>query len=154
SSSTTCPRFSPWAVFRRACARSCSIPRTSSRARQPNSTAARPGQRSRRISPVNAPEAIPETDAALLALAQRLTAEAGRGAPRALPGLAGGRNNRVSGLDPDAGPLVLKLYFRDARDNRDRLGAEWSFIRHAWSRGIRVVPEPLASTAAEQAGLY
>jgi aminoglycoside phosphotransferase (APT) family kinase protein len=103
---------------------------------------------------VNAPETVTETDAALLTLAQRLTAEAGRDAPRALTRLAGGRNNQVFRLDTDDGPLVLKRYFKDARDSRDRLGAEWSFISHAWSRGIRVVPEPLASDHAEQAGLY
>jgi Phosphotransferase enzyme family len=103
---------------------------------------------------VNAPEANPEADAALLAVAQRLTAEAGRGAPRVLTRLAGGRNNQVYRLDADDGPQVLKRYFKDARDSRDRLGAEWSFISHAWSRGIRAVPEPLASDAAEQVGLY
>ncbi len=103
---------------------------------------------------MNAPEAVTESDAALLGLAERLTAEAGQGAPRALTRLAGGRNNQVYRLDTDDGPLVLKRYFRDARDSRDRLGAEWSFISHAWARGIRVVPEPLACDRAEQAGLY
>ncbi|MET4419016.1 aminoglycoside phosphotransferase family protein [Bradyrhizobium sp. RT3a] len=103
---------------------------------------------------MNAPEAIPETDAALLALAKRLTAEAGRGTPRALTRLAGGRNNQVYRLDTVDGPLVLKRYFTDARDTRDRLGAEWSFIAHAWSRGIRVLPEPFACDRTAQAGLY
>jgi hypothetical protein len=104
---------------------------------------------------VTAPEAAPEPDAALLALAQRLTAEAGRDGARALSRLAGGRNNQVYRLDTDSGvPLVLKRFFSDPRDTRDRLGAEWSFIAHAWSRGIRVVPEPLACDAREQTGLY
>ncbi|MGJ4945726.1 aminoglycoside phosphotransferase family protein [Bradyrhizobium sp. HKCCYLS1011] len=103
---------------------------------------------------MNASEAVPETDATLIALAQRLTAAANKAAPRALTRLAGGRNNQVYRLDTDGGPLVLKRYFTDARDSRDRLGAEWSFVSHAWSRGIRVVPEPLACDRAEQAGLY
>jgi len=103
---------------------------------------------------VNAPKAIPQSDAALLTLAQRLAAEAGRSSPRALRRLAGGRNNQVYRLDTDDGPLVLKRYFKDARDSRDRLGAEWSFVSHAWSHGSRVVPEPLACDPAEQAGLY
>jgi hypothetical protein len=90
----------------------------------------------------------------LLALAQQLTAQAGRSAPRGLTRLAGGRNNQVYRLDTDHGPLVLKRYFTDARDSRDRLGAEWGFISHAWSLGVRVVPEPLACKSAEQAGLY
>jgi hypothetical protein len=103
---------------------------------------------------VNAPDAITDTDPALLALAQRLAAQAGRGTVRALTRLAGGRNNQVYRLDGDDGPLVLKRYFTDARDPRDRLGAEWSFVSHAWSRGIRVIPEPLACDSSEQAGLY
>jgi phosphotransferase family enzyme len=103
---------------------------------------------------VNAAEAIPETDPALLALAQQLTTEAGRGVPGTLTRLAGGRNNQVYRLDTDDGPLVLKRYFTDARDSRDRLGAEWSFVSHAWARGIRVVPAPLACDPAAQAGLY
>ena len=103
---------------------------------------------------MNAPETAPESDGALLALAQRLTARASRSAPRTLIRLAGGRNNQVYRIDTDHGPLVLKRYFRDARDSRDRLGAEWSFVSHAWSQGIRAVPEPLACDRAEQAGLY
>ena len=103
---------------------------------------------------MTASDAITGTDTALLALAQRLTSQAGRGAVGALTRLAGGRNNQVYRLDTDDAPLVLKRYFKDARDPRDRLGAEWSFVSHAWSRGIRVVPEPLACDPAEQAGLY
>jgi hypothetical protein len=103
------------------------------------------------MSSVNAPEA----DAALLALARRMAAQAGRGDATRLTRLAGGRNNQVFRLDTNRGvPLVLKRYFSDARDPRDRLGAEWNFISHAWSRGIRVVPEPLACEAEEQTGLY
>ncbi|UFZ04412.1 aminoglycoside phosphotransferase family protein [Bradyrhizobium ontarionense] len=103
---------------------------------------------------MTAADASPDADAALLALAQRLTAQAGKATPQALTRLAGGRNNQVFRLDTEAGPLVLKRYFTDARDSRDRLGAEWSFISHAWSRGVHVVPEPLACDRAEQAGLY
>jgi len=104
---------------------------------------------------VNASEAINETDAALMELARRLTAQAGRAVPRGLTRLTGGRNNQVYRLDTDEGePLVLKRYFRDSRDPRDRLGTEWNFITHAWSRGIRSVPEPLACDVTEQTGLY
>ena len=90
-----------------------------------------------------------------MALARRLTERAARGRVRSLTRLAGGRNNRVYRLETDNGPsLVLKLYFSDPRDARDRLGAEWNFITHAWSRGIRNLPEPLACDAAEHAGLF
>jgi phosphotransferase family enzyme len=98
---------------------------------------------------------ISETDEALLALGRRLTEQAVRGRMLSLARLAGGRNNRVYRLETENGPpLVLKRYFSDPRDTRDRRGAEWNFVNHAWSRGIRLVPEPLAFDAIERAGLY
>ena len=104
---------------------------------------------------MDASKAIGETDAMLNALAQRLTVKAGRTVPRHLTRLPGGRNNRVYRLDTDEGePLAMKRYFHDPRDSRDRLGAEWNFITHAWSHGVRSVPEPLACDPAEQAALY
>lgn len=90
-----------------------------------------------------------------MALARRLTERAARGRVLSLTRLAGGRNNRVYRLETDHGPsLALKLYFSDPSDTRDRLGAEWNFITHARSRGIRNLPEPLACDAAEHAGLF
>jgi phosphotransferase family enzyme len=104
---------------------------------------------------VSAPEAIAEGDRELIALARKLAERAGRGRVLGIARLAGGRNNRVYRLDIENGrPLMLKQYFSDPRDTRDRLGAEWNFISHAWSRGIRAVPEPLACDASERAGLY
>ncbi len=95
------------------------------------------------------------TDEDLLALARALATRAGLGQPRALARLAGGRNNQVYRIDTEAGrPVVLKRYFTDPRDKRDRLGAEWTFLTHAWSRGIRCVPEPLAHDVAAHAALY
>jgi hypothetical protein len=104
---------------------------------------------------MNAAEPVTEADAGLLALAHRMAERAGRGEAKRLVRLVGGRNNQVFRLDTDSGvPLVLKRYFHDPRDTRDRLVAEWNFITHAWSRGIRVVPQPLACDAGEQIGLY
>ncbi|MGA2999829.1 phosphotransferase [Bradyrhizobium sp.] len=104
---------------------------------------------------MTAPEALAEGDAGLMALARRLTEQAARGRVLSLTRLADGRNNRVYRLETENGPAsVLKLYFSDPRDARDRLGAEWNFITHAWSRGIRNLPEPLACDAAEHAGLF
>jgi hypothetical protein len=95
------------------------------------------------------------TEESLLALAGALTERAGLGGARALSRLAGGKNNQVYRVDTEAGrPLVLKRYFTDRRDQRDRLGAEWNFLNAAWSRGIRCVPEPLASDATAHAALY
>jgi len=95
------------------------------------------------------------TAEALLALTSKLMASAGRGEPRALSRLAGGKNNQVYRVDTGMErPLVLKRYFIDARDQRDRLGAEWNFLSAAWSRGIRCIPEPLAYDATAHAALY
>jgi hypothetical protein len=104
---------------------------------------------------VNAANTVTETDAGLLALACHMSEQAGRGGVKRLTPLPGGRNNQVFRLDTDRDvPLVLKRYFNDPRDPRDRLGAEWNFITHAWSRGLRVVPEPIACDAGAQTGLY
>ena len=94
-------------------------------------------------------------DQKLLALADRLVGSAGRGRATALGRLDGGKNNQVYRVETDAGDtVVLKSYFSDPRDPRDRLAAEWGFLRHTWSRGVRVVPEPLASDETARAGLY
>jgi len=104
---------------------------------------------------VNAPDAAVDTDGTLLALAGRLVESTGRGGVTTVVRLTGGRNNQVYRVElDDGGSLLLKRYFSDPRDPRDRLGAEWNFLQHAWSRGIRVVPEPLACDASLQAGLY
>jgi hypothetical protein len=94
-------------------------------------------------------------DQTLLALANRLVGSAGRGRANALSRLDGGKNNQVYRVATDAGDaVVLKHYFSDPRDPRDRLAAEWGFLRHTWSRGVRAVPEPLASDPTARAGLY
>lgn len=90
-------------------------------------------------------------------LAERLLDAAGL--PRGVSGLhrlAGGRNNRVWRLERDGQPpLVLKQYHHDPADPRDRLGAEWAFLQHAWGAcGLRNVPQPLARDGAAHAGLY
>jgi hypothetical protein len=100
-------------------------------------------------------EPSPLADRTLLALANRLADNSGRGSARALTRLDGGKNNQVYRVETDAGgAAVLKHYFSDPRDPRDRLAAEWEFLRHTWSRGVRVVPEPLARDEAARAGLY
>jgi Phosphotransferase enzyme family len=98
---------------------------------------------------------VDATDADLLPIARQLAADAGRGSPRSLTKLSGGKNNRVFRVDVDAGePLILKHYFTDSRDPRDRLAAEWGFISYAWTRGVRTIPAPLAIDAAARCGLY
>ena len=94
-------------------------------------------------------------DGELAEAAQRLAALAGKASPRALTSLAGGMNNRVFRVEIDGGvPLVLKSYFHDPRDPRDRLATEWSFLTLAWARGIRTIPEPLACEPASHTALH
>lgn len=89
-----------------------------------------------------------------LATVSRLTAAAGLGRAGWLVPLPGGRNNRVYRVQTDHGPAVLKVYFRHPDDPRDRLAAEWGFLRFVWSAGMRCVPQPLAYDPAAGWGLY
>ena len=94
-------------------------------------------------------------DESVRPLARGLASSVGLGDVHALSRLAGGKNNQVYRIDTESGrPLVLKRYFSDPRDPRDRLGAEWSFLTLAWTRGIRCIPEPLACDPSAHAALY
>jgi len=95
-------------------------------------------------------------EATPIEIASRLMRAAGlKDYPRALVRLTGGRNNRVYRLEREGPPLVLKCYHHDVYDTRDRLGAEWAFLRYAWDVcGLRDVPEPLAAEPASHSALY
>jgi len=68
--------------------------------------------------------------------------------------LFGGANNRVFRLNTNHQRTLLKAYFRHPADTRDRLTAEFSFLRFAWNHGLRCIPEPLAFDAPNALGLY
>ena len=51
-------------------------------------------------------------------------------------------------------PLVAKKYFRSARDQRDRLHSEWSFVNYAYGNDVACVPQPIAADEAGQIALY
>ncbi len=98
---------------------------------------------------------MPLSQDELLSVAGRLAAEAGCAAPVELTQLAGGKNNRVYRASiADGSALVLKSYFFDERDTRDRLTAEWTFLDYAWQRGVRNIPQPLARDGVTRTGLY
>ena len=94
----------------------------------------------------------------LLAIARQLAREAELPDPVRLDRLPGGKNNRVFRVTlADGSDAVLKSYHVDARDNRDRLGAEWAFLKFAWARGVRTIPVPLAADhgcRAQAAGTF
>jgi len=83
-----------------------------------------------------------------------LLAAADRSGPFELQVLHGGANNRVYRVDQPTGPLVAKQYFRHRGDRRDRLGAEYGFIRFAWDYGIRCIPQPLVISEQHGLALY
>jgi Phosphotransferase enzyme family len=68
--------------------------------------------------------------------------------------LPGGANNRVFRVERDGCPVLLKAYFQDPEDRRDRLGAEYAFTAFAWESGLRVLPQPLAQDPEHRLGLY
>lgn len=98
---------------------------------------------------------MPPDERDLRSTAERLVRAAGLAGPVALDRLPGGRNNRVYRVTlADGTEVVLKNYHADARDDRDRLGSEWTFLAFAWERGVRDVPQPLVRDAKSHAGLY
>jgi len=67
--------------------------------------------------------------------------------------LPGGANNRVYRLRADEGDRVLKVYFHDPVDARDRFRAERAFYTYLWSHGVRRTPEPVGWDAPNRFGL-
>jgi hypothetical protein len=68
--------------------------------------------------------------------------------------LHGGANNAVFRVDVPAGIFLLKQYFAQRDDDRDRFGAEVAFCRFAWDRGIRAGPKLLASCREQRLALF
>jgi hypothetical protein len=68
--------------------------------------------------------------------------------------LSASGNNRVFTVHCDGETLVLKWYFHDAADTRDRLGAEYAFLAHAWNMGLRCIPQPLGKDLSTHLALY
>jgi hypothetical protein len=68
--------------------------------------------------------------------------------------IPGGGNNQVYCLDLGVRRALLKAYFRDKLDTRDRLGAEFSFISFLWENGVRKIPQPLGRDDSFGLGLY
>lgn len=85
----------------------------------------------------------------------QLLATVGRGEREfQLQPLSASGNNRVFVLNTGDEKLVLKWYFHDAADLRDRLGAECAFLEHAWDTGLRCVPKPIGKDPVNHLALY
>jgi len=68
--------------------------------------------------------------------------------------LSASGNNRVFIVYSGNKKMALKWYFNDAADMRDRLGAEYAFLEHAWRIGLRCIPRPIAKVSSENLALY
>ncbi len=77
------------------------------------------------------------------------------GTPRLHP-IAGGRNNRVYLVDPGHGstPYVLKQYFLNPADPRDRFAAEHAFYRWIHLQAIQRTPKPAAWDVPNRLALF
>lgn len=93
-------------------------------------------------------EALAPSIAALLA-----ATGAAAGGMRLTPLSAGG-NNRVFLVQTERERLAAKWYYHDPDDPRDRLGAEYGFVEHAWRAGLRCVPRPRGCDPASHLALY
>jgi hypothetical protein len=68
--------------------------------------------------------------------------------------LMGGKNNRVFRVESEKSDYLLKAYFQHSNDQRDRLGAEYSFSMFAWENGVRCLAQPLACDTKNHLGVY
>lgn len=66
----------------------------------------------------------------------------------------GGRNNRIYRLRTSGQSWILKKYFRHPEDARERGRTEFNFLKFIYSRGVRMVPEPVYFDEAADLGVY
>jgi hypothetical protein len=100
--------------------------------------------------PFSSEQTLPNIKPTILALVKK---SGFAGDIRIIP-LPSGGNNRVYRIKTNGSSLLIKLYFRHAKDPRDRLGTEFSFISFAWTNGIHEVPRPLGFDKYNSLGLY
>jgi len=70
---------------------------------------------------------------------------AGLSGPTTVHPLTGGANNRVYRIDVGKASFLAKVYFRHARDRRDRLRAESAFLEFARQLELTCVPRLLSA---------
>ena len=87
-------------------------------------------------------------------MAERLLKSAGWPEATKIQEFSGGRNNRVLRVETRQGGCLLKLYFRDPSDSRDRLRHEYGFLEACRGVGIDALPNPLAKDSENGVALY
>ena len=78
----------------------------------------------------------------------------GEAKPFTLTEVQGGFNNRAFRVDTGEKRYLLKEYFRDGQDCRDRLEAEYGFCKFASTLGVSGGAKPCACNTDEGIGLY
>ena len=68
--------------------------------------------------------------------------------------LQGGGNNQVYRVPGPKGDYVLKRYFQDPTDPRDRFNTERAFYDFLWERGVRQIPKPHLWDGDNRLGLF
>ncbi len=66
----------------------------------------------------------------------------------------GGGNNKVFAVHTKNGKYLVKIYYSDPSDTRNRLNAEYSFLEYARKIGLECVPKPIFSSPEKNMGLY
>ncbi|MCC6779381.1 MAG: aminoglycoside phosphotransferase family protein [Hyphomicrobiales bacterium] len=95
------------------------------------------------------------SDAQLLEAASDLVRRTlGGGVTDAAAIRAGGNNRIVRVARRGEPPVVVKVYFRHAADQRDRLATEYGALSFLWQHGLRVTPRPLASDPSQGMAIY
>ena len=87
-------------------------------------------------------------------MAERLLQSAGWPEATKIQEFSGGRNNRVLRVETRQGECLLKLYFHDPSDSRDRLRHEYGFLEACRGVGIDALPNPLAKDSENRTALY
>ena len=87
-------------------------------------------------------------------IAQKLLSQIGCTDEISLHKLSGGSNNRVVRVDCGNQKYVLKSYFHDAVDPRDRFATELAFTKFAWQQDLRCLPQPLATDRPSRTILF
>ena len=87
-------------------------------------------------------------------LAEKLLSQTQLGECVALERLQGGRNNRIYRINTEDRPLILKSYFEDPDDSRDRCGTETAFLKFTMNQHINTTPQLVAVDPEAKAALH
>ena len=68
--------------------------------------------------------------------------------------ISGGANNRVYKLETGSAKYLMKSYFTDEEDRRDRLSAEFGFSDFLWCEGIQCIPRPVVQDTENRSALF